>query len=542
MKLLSASGAHRTPAGAADVLAFVKTVAERCGLGGFVLALATGVSGYAQGAQTREEPDSPTMTYQGREIPRAEEAILDPKHTVLVIHEMLNDFVSRGGAADKAGVRYAMDPEIERIARLLAAARAKNVRVAHVRWTRFGDGSTDDDASCATGSRVCSGRRTEAGRTRPPTNIEGSWGWQAPDAIAPAPADWVLPKWRQDAFFSTQLDALMRWNGIKTMVIVGLGTEVGIMPTVMTASELGYFTVVVDDAIKEIDAARKESAMAFLRDTAIVKTTQELAGIWNRAAAAPAGAGPAPAGKPRSSEPPPLNALADAAPGATATYRGRSIPNTAAEVLDPKHTLLLVHDMQNDFIATDGAFEAFGRRVDAEGILKPLARLLAGAREKNVRVAYTRWTNYADGSSFSARALRDRPARPEAGANGRRGWALEGTPGWEIADAVKPSPDDWKIRKYRPDAFYATPLDSLMRWNGVRTVVVVGIGTEGGVLGTLMSASNLGYFTVAVSDGLALSGPGRMDELTGYIADGAIVQTHAELLEIWRDAAPKPAE
>ena len=508
MKSGSVSIAQRIPACAAEALASAKRGAERCWLGGLILVLAMAVSGSAHSAQTREKPDSPTMTYQGREIPRAEEAILDPKHTVLVIHEMLNDFVSRGGAADKAGVRYAMDPEIERIARLLAAARAKNVRVAHVRWTRFGDGSTDDDASCATGSRVCSGRRTSAGRTRPPANIEGSWGWQAPEAIAPAQGDWVLPKWRQDAFFSTQLDALMRWNGIKTMVIVGLGTEVGIMPSVMTASELGYFTVVVGDAIKEIDAARKESAMAFLRDTAIVRNARQIEEIWRKAAVVPAGAGPAP----------------------------------RDEVLNPSHTLLLVHDMQNDFIGRGGAFDQPGRRVDGDRILKPVARLIAGARQKNVRVAYTRWTNYADGSTFSDRVLRGSMARPDTDADGTRGWAIEGSPGWEIADAVKPLPDDWKIRKYRPDAFYATPLDSLMRWNGIKTVVVVGTGVEAGVLPTLISASNLGYFTVAVSDCLALSGPGRMNDLMGYIADGAIVQTHAELLEIWRDAAPKPAE
>ena len=536
MKSCSVSFAQQIPVGVADVLAFAKRVAERCWLSGLILALAMGVSGSVRSAQSRAEPDSPTMTYQGREIPRAEETILEPKHTLLVIHEMLNDFVSKGGAADKAGLRYAMEPEIERIARLLAAAREKNVRVAYVRWTRFSDGSTDDDASCATGSRVCSGRRTRAGRAGTPANIEGSWGWQAPESIAPAPGDWVLPKWRQDAFFSTQLDALMRWNGIKTMVIVGLGTEVGIVPSVMTASELGYFTIVVDDAIKAVDPTRKEAAMAFLRDSAIVSNAKKVEEIWNNAAAI----GPTSLDEPPSRDVPTGNAVLDAAPDAAVGFRGHGIPTTEAEVLDPKHTLLLVHDMQNDFIGGDGALEAAGRRVDAEGILKPVARLLAGAREKNVRVAYTLWTNYADGSSFSDRALRDSLARSDAA--GPRGWALEGTAGWQIVDAVKPSPDDWEIRKYRSDAFYATPLDSLMRWNGIRTVIVVGIGAETGVLSTLMSASNLGYFTVAVSDCLALSDPGRMDDAMRYIADGAIVRTHAELLDIWRDAAPKPTE
>ena len=101
--------------------------------------------------------------------------------------------------------------------------------------------------------------------------------------------------------------------------------------------------------------------------------------------------------------------------------------------------------------------------------------------------------------------LRGQLARP--GAVGGA-WAVEGTPGWEIADAVEPVPGDWLIRKYRPDAFFATPLDSMMRWNGIRTLVVVGVGAEVGVLPTLMTASNLGYFTVRGFRRPAARGPG----------------------------------
>lgn len=125
---------------------------------------------------------------------------------------------------------------------------------------------------------------------------------------------------------------------------------------------------------------------------------------------------------------------------------------------------------------------------------------------------------------------------------GSGGWAIEGTSGWEVAEAVKPDPGDWEIRQYRPDAFFATPLDSLMRWNGIKTLVVVGIGVEAGLMQTLMSASNLGYSTVAVADCLAPSDAGRLQEAMRHIANGTLVRTHSELLDIWRGAAPKPAE
>ena len=488
-------------------------------LAGLVLTLAMPGCAHAKSDEPSPEPPSPTFTYQGREIPRSEEAILDPRHTVVVVHEVLNDFVSKGGAADKIGRRFEMDAEIERISKLLTAARAKNVRVAYVRWTRHEDGSADDDASCARKTPVCSGRRNAAARAHPPTNIEGSWGWKGPDAIEPEPGDWVLPKWRQDAFFSTQLDALMRWNGIRTMVIVGLGAEVGIMPSVMTATELGYFTVVVEDAIASAYPGRKEDAMKFLRESASIMSTKEMEEIWSHAAAAPTGVGPVSAAKP---------------------HRGREIPDTDAAILDPKHTVLLVNDMVRDLISKGGALDKSGKRIDSDGITKPVAKLLAAARAKNVPVAYVRSTNHADGSTLSDPMVRGSLAG--SGAVSAPQFALEGTPGWEIAGAVEPESGDWVIRKYRPDAFFATPLDSLLRWNSTRTLVVVGVGAESGVLQTVMSAANRGYFTVAVSDGLSATDPKQMDDAMRFIADQAMVKTHAELLKIWSSAAPRPAE
>ena len=81
----------------------------------------------------QQAPTGPTITFQGREIPNTVAEILNPKHTVLVVHEMLNDFISEGGASDNRGGRINADRIIQPIAELLAAARAKNVRVAYVR-------------------------------------------------------------------------------------------------------------------------------------------------------------------------------------------------------------------------------------------------------------------------------------------------------------------------------------------------------------------------------------------------------------------------
>jgi hypothetical protein len=45
-------------------------------------------------------------------------------------------------------------------------------------------------------------------------------------------------------------------------------------------------------------------------------------------------------------------------------YRGRSIPQTFEEIVDPRHTALVVHELLNDFCAKGGAFDKLGRIID----------------------------------------------------------------------------------------------------------------------------------------------------------------------------------
>ncbi len=199
--------------------------------------------------------------------------LLDPEHTVLLVHEVLNAFVSEGGSFDASGRRIdvtgIMDPMVD----LLAAARANNVRVAYVRWTSYPDGSTY-------------GRPGDRPRDPgPPSTIstnEGTWGWENPEEIKPVGNDWVLRKYRPDAFVGTALDELLRWNRLTTIVIVGVGAEVGVVPTMQTARSLGYRTVAIKDAIVPTDPARAEDAMVYIGDNATLVGHTEVIDIWNQ--------------------------------------------------------------------------------------------------------------------------------------------------------------------------------------------------------------------------------------------------------------------
>lgn len=123
-------------------------------------------------------------------------------------------------------------------------------------------------------------------------------------------------------------------------------------------------------------------------------------------------------------------------------------------VLEPDRSVLLVVDMQNDFVRPDGALPI----PDAEDSLPIIRHLIGGAREAGVPVWYTQDTHHE--------------GDPE--------WEIWGehvrfeTPGWEIVDEIAPGPDDRVFRKSRYDGFYQTGLDHELRVADRDTLVICG--------------------------------------------------------------------
>jgi len=218
------------------------------------------------------------------------------------------------------------------------------------------------------------------------------------------------------------------------------------------------------------------------------------------------------------------------------TLKGRQIFETLEETVDPKHTALVVHELLNDFCAKGGNFDKAGRRIDASAIVKPVANLLDAARKYKVRVIYVRYTMHTDYSTLSDFDFwRYRETMMKPGAPGPA--VIDGTWGWEIIDEVKPQPGDIVLRKYRPDAFIGTTFDEILRWNGIKTFVIVGIGSEVGIVPTVIHAANLGYFCVAPSDCLRPTDPARAEDAMKFIRDWARVNPHTEVINAWKSRA-----
>ena len=165
-------------------------------------------------------------------------------------------------------------------------------------------------------------------------------------------------------------------------------------------------------------------------------------------------------------------------------------------------TALVVIDMQRDFIEHGGFGEALGNDVSRLARIVPtVAALIAWCRAKGIRVLHTREGHRPDLADCPpAKLVRGAPAL-RIGAAGPMGRILvDGQPGNDIVPACAPRPGETVIVKPGKGAFWATPLDGLLRGQGITHLLLAGVTTEVCVQTTMREANDRGYECLLVED------------------------------------------
>ncbi|MBI4331590.1 MAG: cysteine hydrolase [Chloroflexi bacterium] len=218
---------------------------------------------------------------------------------------------------------------------------------------------------------------------------------------------------------------------------------------------------------------------------------------------------------------------------------GKLVYETLAEVVHPGHSALIVIDVQNDNASPRGCQALNGRDISwiREAALPNIKRVLAKARKLGIMVIFARNTRTADGTIESGPRLRYRGK--SSGASGLPNHKIEGTWGHEVLDELEPRPGERQITKYRSSAFIGTPLDLVLRGNGIESVVVAGVVTEFCVLATVNDLLHYGYYAVVLSDCVASNNPKLHEAALLIMSHRCDVSTSAELLEIWQKSEEK---
>ena len=101
--------------------------------------------------------------------------------------------------------------------------------------------------------------------------------------LSPAPHHIVIPKSQPSLFIDTPFDLRLKTLGIKTLVIAGVATDIGVEFNCRHAAALGYYTVVAEDACGSYTQAAHDRSIEFLRSwTTPVVSTNEIVRTWAR--------------------------------------------------------------------------------------------------------------------------------------------------------------------------------------------------------------------------------------------------------------------
>lgn len=220
------------------------------------------------------------------------------------------------------------------------------------------------------------------------------------------------------------------------------------------------------------------------------------------------------------------------APPAPVPVRVKAEPQNV--VIDLTRTAIVVIDMQNDFCAPGGWVDAIGGDYSSDRApIAPLQKLLPALRAAEVPVVWVNWGNRPDLANMPPNQIH--LYKPKgAGIGLGDPLPCSGAPvlqkdSWAAAvvDELAPLPTDIRVDKHRISGFWDTPLDSILRNLGVKSILFAGVNTDQCVLHSLTDANFLGYGCILLEDCCATSSPTFCTEATiwnvkkcfGFVSD-----------------------
>jgi nicotinamidase-related amidase len=200
----------------------------------------------------------------------------------------------------------------------------------------------------------------------------------------------------------------------------------------------------------------------------------------------------------------------------------------------PEHTAIVTMELQKGVVGDEALLPALPVAVRDAGVLDVAGRVCRSARGHGVRVLHATVEQRPDGAgqAVNCKILAiGAKRRAEMG----HGPTDIGQPGVALADELDLQPSDIKVpRMHGMTPFTGTELDAVLRNLGIRTVVLMGVSINIGIIGAALSALDLGYQVVIVRD--AVTGLPR--DYAKAVLDNSLsmistIVTADELISCW---------
>lgn len=192
--------------------------------------------------------------------------------------------------------------------------------------------------------------------------------------------------------------------------------------------------------------------------------------------------------------------------------------------VDIARSAVVVIDMQNDFCHAQGWFAQKGLGIAAAR--KPLAmlkKLLPAWREAGGAVVWLNWgirqdrLNLPPTVQFTGKRTADGVGYAEHSPMDHGPSLVQGSWGARVIDELAVLSDDITVHKHRLSGFWDNELDSILRQQGITTLLFSGINTDRCVFSTLQDANFLGYDCVLLQDACSTPSPAYVTKGVLYI-------------------------
>lgn len=192
-------------------------------------------------------------------------------------------------------------------------------------------------------------------------------------------------------------------------------------------------------------------------------------------------------------------------------------------VVDMARAALVIIDMQNDFLESEGWF-ATARGVDVSPLSEVIGTVNAlsrAFRTIGAPVLHVNWAVRADVANLPANVLDKgsscgaRPGYGDEIASGRV--LVAGEWGAQSVDAIETAPSDIHVGKHRLTGFRDNELDPILRRLGVDTLFFTGVNLDRCVFATLADGCFGGFDAVLVEDATTTVSPPYVTDAILYL-------------------------
>ena len=182
------------------------------------------------------------------------------KHAIVVI-DMLNDFIGEKAPLRCPGGEEII-PDLQKLFKWVRAREDDEIHLVHIQ-----EAHRKNDADF---------------RVRPRHAVAGTWGSDFIKELYPEGDEYIIPKRRHSAFAHTDLDLYLKEEGIDTVVVTGVWTNVCVRSTATDALANAYRVITLTDGVHSKNQEMHEYGLNDLSIFTKLMTIDEYTDAWEK--------------------------------------------------------------------------------------------------------------------------------------------------------------------------------------------------------------------------------------------------------------------